>query len=354
MFGKIITFFAGILTLTACATTNTPEIKTACMRDDIGNYVIKWETFPPMEGSVRMYVSDVPDYFDRTSPAGIVNIRDEISTYITIDNITRKYFLLSFNDQYQYIVGSRAVTSDNIQNFRDLGGYLNKDEKMVKWGHIFRSGELDNMSMIDRVRLQALAVNTLIDLRTPGEYLLLNDFYPYVQKVHLPVESGLDQQEMLQRIREGRIKKGDAILAMQDAYLSFIDRGGEQFAQALDLFLDKNNYPVLFYDTLGKDRTGFLAALILAALDVPEETIMKDYLYSNDYINYAALAPYADRLDYNGQEIATTLLSANELFLGVALKKIKREYGSIEKYMEQKLDFTAKKREKLKEIMLYP
>lgn len=354
MFGKTVTFFAAITTLISCATSNIPEIKTVCMRDDIGNYVIKWETFPPMEGSVRMYVSDVPDYFDRTSPAGIVNIRDEVSTYITIDNITRKYFLLSFNDQYQYIVGSRSVTTDNIQNFRDLGGYVNKDDQTVKWGHIFRSGELDNMSMVDRVRLQSLAINTLIDLRTPGEYLLLNDFYSYIQKVHLPVESGLDQQEMLGRIRDGRMKKGDAIVAMQDAYLSYIDESSEQFARALDLFLDPANYPVLFYDTLGKDRAGFLAALILAALDVPEETIMRDYLYSNDYINYAALAPYASRLDYNGQEIATTLLSANELYLGVALKKIKKEYGSIEKYLEQKLNFTAKKREKLKEIMLYP
>lgn len=353
MFGKIVTFFTGITTLISCATTNIPEIKTACLRDDIGNYIIKWETFPSLEGSVRMYVSDVPDYFDQTSPVGIVNIADEVSTYITIDNITRKYFLLSFNDQYQNIVGSRAVTTDNIQNFRDLGGYVNNEDKTLKWGHIFRSGAPDHLSVIDRIRLDNLAVHTMIDLRTPGEYDSLDELYLHAHTVHVPVSTGIDNAEVMERIRQGRMKKGDAILFMQDVYLHFIHNNSEQFAKALDLFLDKDNYPILFFDTLGKDRVGFLAALLLVALGVPEETIMKDYLYSNDYINFAALAPFARKLDYDGQETVTALLSANEQFLGVALKRIKKEYGSLDKYLEEKLNFTIKKREKLKEIMLY-
>ncbi len=353
MFGKIVTFFTGMSALISCATSNVTEIKAVCQRDDIGNYILKWETFPPMEGSVRLYVSDVPDYFDQTSPVGIVDIHDEVSTYITIDNVTRKYFLLSFNNQYEHIVGSRVVTTDNIQNFRDLGGYANSDDRTLKWGHIFRSGEPDRMSVIDRIRLDNLAINTMIDLRTPEEYLAPEDIYSHVRIIHIPVNTGSDDAEVMERIRQGRMKKGDAILYMQDLYLHFIDKNSEQFARALDLFLDKNNYPILFYDTLGKDRTGFLAALLLAALGVPEETIMKDYLYSNDYINFAALAPYARKLDYDGQETVTALLSANEQFLGVALKRIKKEYGSLDKYLEQKLNFTTKKREKLKEIMLY-
>lgn len=353
MFGKIVTFFAGMTTLISCATSNVPEIKTLCVRDDIGNYILKWETFPPMEGSVRLYVSDVPDYFDTALPVGIVNIKDEVSTYITIDNVTRKYFLLSFNDQYQYIVGARSVTTDNIQNFRDLGGYTNNEEKTLKWGHIFRSGQIDNMSMVDKIRLDNLAINTIIDLRTPEEYMDPEDIYSYFRTIHIPISMGTDNAEIMERIRQGRMKKGDAVLLMQDSYLTFFDKNSEQFAKALDLFLDKNNYPILFYDNLGKDRAGFLATLLLAALGVPEETIMKDYLYSNDYINFAALAPYARKLDYDGQETVTTLLSANELFLGVVLKKIKKEYGSLEKYLEEKLNFTIKKRQKLKEIMLY-
>lgn len=353
MFGKIVTFFAGMTTLISCATSNVQEIKTLCVRDDIGNYIIKWETFPSIEGSVRIYASNVPDYFEETSPVGIIDIRDEVTTYITIDNTTRKYFLLSFNNQYKNIVGSRAVSADNIQNLRDMGGYVNNEEKTLKWGHIFRSGELDNMSMVDHIRLDNLAINTVVDLRSPHEYIDPEDIYAHLRTIHIPIDDGIDKPEVMERIKQGRMKKGDAILFMQDAYLHFVDKNSEQFAKALDLFLDKNNYPILFHDTLGKDRTGFLAALILIALGVPEETIMKDYLYSNDYINYAALAPEASKLDYDGQETVTTLLSANELFLGVVLKKIKKEYGSLEKYLEQKLNFTIKKQEKLKEIMLY-
>jgi len=35
---------------------------------------------------------------------------------------------------------------------------------------------------------------------------------------------------------------------------------------------------------MGKDRTGWAVAALLTLLDVPNETVMEDYLRSNDYI----------------------------------------------------------------------
>lgn len=352
MFEKIITFFAGMSAMVSCATTNTMEIRTLCQRDDIGNYIIKWETYPQIDGAVRMYVSDVPDYFEQTSPVGIVKITDGVTTYITIDNTTRKYFLLKFNDQYQDIVGAREVSTDNVENFRDMGGYLDSHNNMLKWGHIFRSGHLDHINDIDKYRIDNLNIRTIIDLRTSEEYLPNPEIYRNARRICIPIVCG-NKKEVEERIQQNRMKKGDGMLYMQDIYLQFVDKNSQQFAQALDLFLDKNNYPILFHCTQGKDRTAFLAMLLLAALDVPEETIMKDYLYSNDYINFKSLASFAQNLNSDGQETITALLTANEIYLAVALKKIKKEYGSIDKYLEEKLNFTSKKRQQLKEIMLY-
>ena len=94
MLGKILSLFASVILLVGCS-SNAPDIRAICLRDDIGNYVIKWETDPVMEGIVKMTVSDNPDLFTNESPIIYANIKDGVATYITNDNISRKYFRLS-------------------------------------------------------------------------------------------------------------------------------------------------------------------------------------------------------------------------------------------------------------------
>ena len=140
MLGKILSLFASVILLVGCS-SNAPDIRAICLRDDIGNYVIKWETDPVMEGIVKMTVSDNPDLFTNESPIIYANIKDGVATYITNDNISRKYFRLSFNDKYPRIIGARSAVMDSVQNFRDLGGYTSTNGKTVKWGKVFRSGD---------------------------------------------------------------------------------------------------------------------------------------------------------------------------------------------------------------------
>lgn len=52
MLGKILSLFASVILLVGCS-SNAPDIRAICLRDDIGNYVIKWETDPVMEGLSR-------------------------------------------------------------------------------------------------------------------------------------------------------------------------------------------------------------------------------------------------------------------------------------------------------------
>ena len=91
MLGKILSLFASVILLVGCS-SNAPDIRAICLRDDIGNYVIKWETDPVMEGIVKMTVSDNPDLFTNESPIIYANIKDGVATYITNDNISRKYY----------------------------------------------------------------------------------------------------------------------------------------------------------------------------------------------------------------------------------------------------------------------
>ncbi len=157
-----------MVALAGC-TSHAPDIYTLCLRDGIGNYIIKWETNPPVEGSVNIYVSDNPEKFTKNSPALRANINQGVTTYITTDNVTREYFKLVFNEKYSQVVGARSVPLDSTQNLRDMGGYFNNRRKMIRWGKVYRSGDISNLSFLDSLRLDKLGLKTVIDLRSTQE-----------------------------------------------------------------------------------------------------------------------------------------------------------------------------------------
>lgn len=351
MFGKILFLFTCVTLLWGCNSV-PPEIRALCLRDDIGNYVIKWETDPQMEGTLKLYVSDHPDSFDTAMPAGYANISEGVSTYITNDNTTRKYFQLVFNNRYMKTVGARTVVMDSVQNLRDLGGYAAGRKKTTRWGKFFRSGQLSALSEWDSIRLDNLGIRTIIDLRTDSEAAVSPTQYTKARIIRIPVSIGRGY-DIPERIQEGRMRKGDAMLYMQDQYLQFVTDNTEQFAKAFEPLLDEANYPILFNCTFGKDRTGFMAAMLLAALGVSEETILKDYMASSEYIDLSQLAYLARDLSTDAQESITVLLSVHESLMDLALQKIRKEYGSVDKYLTKGLRLDEKKREKLKDILLY-
>jgi len=307
-----------------------------------------------MQGTVKIYASDSPEKFSKRDPDVYAEINEGIARYITKNNISRKYFRLTFNDKYHQIVGARFIPMDSVQNLRDLGGYYTDNHKMVRWGKVYRSGELGRMSTLDSLRLSRLNLKTIIDLRSVEDMDQSPIHFSGPSIVSCPVKVG-NLSDIQPFLLEGRIRKGDAMVYMQDVYLKFMSENKESFAKALELFLDKDNYPILFNCSLGKDASGFLAAMLLSSLSVPEETIMQDYMDSNNYIDMTRYAPLARTLDQNSQEAITVLLSVNESFLNPVLQKIKRdkEYGSMDQFLAKELDLSERERDKLKDMLLY-
>lgn len=349
---KRIFFLFTCVTLLGGCSSNTPEIRALCLRDDIGNYIIKWETDPHIDGMLKMYVSDTPDTFNRSLPSGYANINDGVATYITNDNMVRKYFLLSFNDKFFQTVGSRSVSMDSIQNLRDIGGYFTNDKKMTRWGKVYRSGKLNPICEWDSIRLDNLHIKTIIDLRDSNEVATEPSQYKNAKIAYVPIPIQ-DTEAMKERLLEGRMRKGDGMLFLQDTYLRFVTENSEQFRKALQIFLDKDNYPILLNCSMGKDRAGFLTAMLLTALGIPEETVKKDYMASNDYIDVSHLAYMARNLSTDAQETITVLVSVHEILLDIAFDQIRKEYGSNDKYLSKGLYLSDKDRETLKDILLY-
>jgi protein-tyrosine phosphatase len=88
--------------------------------------------------------------------------------------------------------------------------------------------------------------------------------------------------------------------------------------------------PALFHCHTGKDRTGFLAALILGALGVSDEDIMADYLTSNQH--YESMLEYLDKVGHPVPENAPRMARepSSEAGMRAALEMVKRDFGGFD------------------------
>ncbi|MDR2495708.1 MAG: tyrosine-protein phosphatase [Tannerellaceae bacterium] len=345
---KKYVLIAAAIALTACF-SQKHEINTACQQDSIGNYLIKWETFPKMKGKVQIFASDDPD-LAQASPEGYAPINDGVKRYITRDQFTRKYFRLVFNKNHQAIVAARIIKMDSTSHIRDLGGYPTREKKTVRWGKVFRMGTIGPMSTWDSMRVRNLHIKTIIDMRMDGEALATPISYPDIQVVAMPVTTAAEY--VTKQVLNGRMRKGDASLYLQDMFLQFTEQT-KPFAHAMTIFADAANYPVMIVDANGKDAAGYLSAMLLAALDVSDRNIVRDYTGGSEAVNYKQYAPLVADADNDIQEALTTVLSTSDVFINLALNKIKKEHGTLITYLRDVLNISEKQQERMKQILLY-
>lgn len=340
-----LTLFAG------CAKEN-PQLSAACELMSNGTYLLKWETFPPIEGTVKVYESVHPDSFDLSSPVFEQNIQTGYKSVLAIPGVQRTYFKLVFNKKYSIIAAERAIPTQGIFNLRDLGGYYTKEGKQIQWGKLYRSGSLAMATGYDRSILTKLGIETIIDLRTEKEsYRYPNKFNaPHIY--NLPLR-GNGHDIFFDEILSHKMKLPDILEYDRDVFSFILENNTDYFIKMFDILLDEKNYPVTIYCFLGKDRTAIASALILAALDVDDETIIGDYLLSNELIDYHALVRDADAFTIDIQKAITALYSAHTETIRYSSELIKANYGSMDNYLEKELLLTHKKREKLKSLLLY-
>ena len=167
----------------------------------------------------------------------------------------------------------RLVPLEGAFNFRDLGGYAGAGGRATRWGRLFRSDTLHELTPGDVDALRAMGLATIIDLRTSREL---------VQTGRGPLEPEPILYRHLAVVREG---EGDAVVApappgddLAERYLWYLDVGRQALVDALTLLGDPASFPLVFHCAAGKDRTGVLAALVLEILGVERETIVADYV----------------------------------------------------------------------------
>jgi len=329
------------------------DIRVVCETEPVGNYLIKWETFPPLTGTVKIYESSVPDSFNLYSPLAETDISKGFKE-IAYQTGKRNYFKLVFNKKYSVITSERVIPMKGLFNFRDLGGYYNTKGKQTRWGKIYRSSSLSKATLSDAKTLNDLGIQTAIDFRTDKDRLDAPSKYLPPQNFSYPLR-GNPPIFYVDRILSKKMKAGDVKVYAQDMFSFLLENNSEYFMKMFDLLLDENNYPVLIHCNMGTDRSAVAVVLILAALDIDMDQIINDYMLSNKQIDYNLLIPKDNVFmeDPEIQETFTALYRVHKRAITYSFDKIVKEYGSMDNYFNTALKLTAKKREKLKEIMLY-
>lgn len=167
----------------------------------------------------------------------------------------------------------RIIEAEGVNNVRDIGGWKTGDGRTVKYGMLYRGGQLNGYAGMDAMTDKGkyvfdkiLNIKSELDLRRPGKddggqsecWWNAEDNY---LKVSLP------QYSCILPEFEGSESGGS----------KFKPESLEAIKNIFKFLSDENNYPIYFHCNAGADRTGTLAFLINGLLGVSYEDLTRDF-----------------------------------------------------------------------------
>lgn len=269
----------------------------------------------------------------------------------------------------QFILAQTPGTSlgvESLPNLRDLGGYKTSDSLVIRRALLYRSNQLNHISAADMQKLTALKWKNDFDLRTVRERASKPDELPTgVNNVSLDMLADASE--------EGWVKLGDllndpkrvskvsgggtaeAITTMKQIYCDMVTLPSSRTAlkQLYTALAKSGSTPAVFHCSSGKDRTGWATAALLSILGVPKETIIKDFVRSNDYILPMNKKVIEDFIKAGGEPgIPPAIIGVKGEYLDAAFKEVQRVYGSMERYFSEGLGIDATQQKALRDAFL--
>jgi protein-tyrosine phosphatase len=207
----------------------------------------------------------------------------------------------------------RHLRIRGTRNLRDLGGYPCGDGRQTRWRTILRSDCLDQLTPEAQAELVALGVRTVVDLRRGDELEAAPNVFvlrasPDVRYVHVPI---LDDDPT-------------PTVGIEATYRRMLDLRPTGMATIARAISAPDGVPAVIHCAAGKDRTGVVSALLLAAVGVPEETIVEDYVLSQSCF----ASPWDDTCEPLDVECPPELMASTLAYL-------ERRYGGAAAYLRR-------------------
>jgi protein-tyrosine phosphatase len=181
----------------------------------------------------------------------------------------------------------RRLNFPGLLNARDLGGCPTFDGQRTRFRSLVRADDLAQLND-DGVRaLAEFGIETVIDLRWPEEARRhpspIPRLLPQVCYQRVPLLTPTED--------EWRLRSNDAAKELWNCVV--LDEVRAELRQVLGVIAAAAPGALLFHCVAGKDRTGLIAALLLALADVLPEAIARDYAASTESLREGYLTRYA-------------------------------------------------------------
>ncbi len=220
------------------------------------------------------------------------------------------------------LADGRHISLNGLYNLREVGGYPTAGGGTVRWGTLFRSDALHRLDESGTAAIAALGLRTVVDLRTQMEVDVAPSALAGVmaRTTHISLLIG-DLQALP--------------LELDAVYRYIIDACGKTVGEAIKLLCAPDAFPALVHCSAGKDRTGIVIALVLAALGVPDEVIAADYGLSGGYLdqgNTPAIGQVRASTGL-GENLTSELLASPRALIASVLAQVRASWGSVDEYL---------------------
>ena len=245
----------------------------------------------------------------------------------------------------------RLLPMDGAHNARELGGYKTTDGKYVKWGMLYRSDKLSDISDTDQVYLQNLGIKKIIDFRSKEEKEEDPDIIPKgIDYIEMPISVDGAMRSKIEAVLKGETNK-DVKSFLIDANKEFVSNYTDVYEDFLRNLIDDDG-PALFHCTAGKDRAGFAAAITLIALGVSKEDVINDYMKTNQFTKERIEEIIGQielmTLYQTDAEILRPLLGVEREYIETAFQTAEEKYGSLENFIRDGLNISDEDIQKLR------
>ena len=257
-----------------------------------------------------------------------------------------------------------ALGIPTVPNLRDVGGYKTGTGAVVLRGLAYRSDTFNPMTPEDITKLEGIGLKNDYDLRTTAEAKAKPDEMPPGVAYHLlnvladaKSAAPAELEALLHEPKKANVALGGGRIEglFMEGYREFISLpSAKQSYRTLFLSLaDREKAPGVFHCTTGKDRTGWAAAALLTLLGVPKETVMADYMRTNEYTLPQFKHVIDDFVAAGGDRaIASAIFGVKPEYLEASFDEMQKLYGTIERYFSEALGIDAAGQKALRDLFL--
>ena len=269
----------------------------------------------------------------------------------------------SMNHLNQESQPKRLLDIDGVINFRDLGGYQTEAGQQVAWAKVYRSAQLDRLTIQGAEQMVDLGIKTVIDLRFEEEtarYPTVRSAFPKARIIAWQDESHGD--DFAQKSSDMKFSWRDSLASNDPAKVREAMRvnypkklySHRAIYREMLLSLIDGRVPLVFHCAAGKDRTGVAAAIILSLLGVSNDTIIEDYLLTQQEIGKLTntwlaggatdnehYQDFQAKLAKRDPKLVAPIFTADVCYIETLLDYVSEHYGNFEEYVVSQLEIST-------------